>query len=64
MGLSKQQIYELAESVYWNVIEHLEIEHECIEDLDDGEGTQNTEKGTQLYYAIEDNLMERHNGED
>ena len=47
-------IYDLADRVYWRVIDQLNIEHKCIEvDPENPEGTRNTEMGIDLYYAIE-----------
>ena len=47
-----------SEDIYFSIIEHLNIEHLCIEDDPDG-GTRNTEYGRELYYMIDDLLTER-----
>jgi hypothetical protein len=47
-----------SEDIYFAVIEHLNIEHLCIEDDPDG-GTRNTECGRELYYTIDDILTEK-----
>jgi len=47
-----------SEEIYFSVIEHLNIEHLCIEDNPDG-GTRNTEYGRELYNMIDDLLTER-----
>jgi len=47
-----------SEDIYFSVIEHLNIEHLCIEDDPDG-GTRNTEYGRDLYNMIDDLLTER-----
>ena len=47
-----------SEDIYFSVIEHLNIEHLCIEDDPDG-STRNTEYGRELYYMIDDLLTER-----
>jgi hypothetical protein len=47
-----------SEDIYFAVIEHLNIEHLCIEDDPDG-GTRNTEYGRELYYTIDDILTEK-----
>ena len=47
-----------SEDIYFAVIEHLNIEHLCIEDDPDGD-TRNTEYGRELYYTIDDLLTEK-----
>ena len=54
------RIYEQAERVYFAVIEHLNLTDVMIEQDTTGErfgSTRNTEKGSELYYLIEDNLI-------
>jgi hypothetical protein len=50
------QTLELAENIYFAVVEQLGIEDECIEPFLDG--TKNTEKGEALYYLIEGMLTD------
>tara|TARA_Y100000310_G_C20271901_1_gene618416 strand:+ start:337 stop:528 length:192 start_codon:yes stop_codon:yes gene_type:complete len=58
-----KQIYEtvdsleLAEKVYFAVIEQLEIVDACIDDL--GDHTENTDFGKDLYYCIEDTIRNK-----
>ena len=48
--------YKQAERLYFAVVEHLNLTDVMIEP--DSEGTtRNTEKGRELYYLIEDNLI-------
>ena len=51
--LELEQICDIADKVYFDVINHLNIEHKCIEDDEDSGGTKNTEYGTDLYFLIE-----------
>ena len=46
-------VSEIAESVYFSVIEQLALADECINVLIDG-STENTVRGQELYYLIED----------
>ena len=55
--LELEQICNIADRVYFDVINHLDIEHKCIEEDEDTEGTKNTEKGEELYYLIENAVM-------
>jgi len=52
--LELEQICDIADKVYFDVINHLDIEHKCIEEDEDTEGTKNTEFGEDLYFLIED----------
>ena len=52
--LELEQICDIADKVYFDVINHLDIEHKCIEDDEDTGGTKNTEFGEDLYFLIED----------
>ena len=52
--LDLDQICDIADRVYFDVINYLNIEHKCIEDDPDSEGTKNTEFGSDLYFLIED----------
>ena len=55
--LELDQICDIADKVYFDVINHLDIEHKCIEDDEETGGTKNTEKGEELYYLIENAVM-------
>jgi hypothetical protein len=58
-NLDEYFVYDLADKIYWEVLDVLKIEHKCVEvDPDDPEGTKNTELGMELYFAIE-NIIER-----
>lgn len=58
-GLRDEQIYSLAESIYFNVIAELNLTEQCIEDDAENEGcTRNTERGQNLYFTIEETLQE------
>ena len=52
--LDLDQVCEIANRVYFDVIDHLDMENMCVEFDKDTEGTQNTEYGRELYYLIED----------
>ena len=54
--LELDQVCNIADRVYFDVIEHLSIEHKCIVDDPETEGTQNTEFGSELYYLIEESI--------
>ena len=49
-----EQKCELSSQFYFNIVHSLGIEDECIRKVVNG--TENTEKGRNLYYAIEDFL--------
>jgi len=56
-----EAIYNLADTLYWEFIDKLSDEGKSqfvIKNPDD-DGTINTDKGSDLYYAIEDILKER-----
>jgi hypothetical protein len=58
-GLRDEQIYSLAESIYFNVIAELNLTEQCIEKDAENEGcTRNTERGQNLYWTIEETLQE------
>ena len=58
-NLDEHFVYDLADKIYWEVLDVLKIEHKCVEvDPDDPEGTKNTELGMELYFAIE-NIIDR-----
>lgn len=53
----KVDIYDIAYAVYWEVIKTLNIENECVKESKDGSETMNTEKGKELYFAIENAIQ-------
>jgi hypothetical protein len=55
--LELDQICNIADRVYFDVIDHLDLENECIEFDEDTGGTKNTEYGSELYYLIENAVM-------
>jgi hypothetical protein len=58
-GLTDDQIYSLAESIYFNVIAELNLTEQCIENDFENEGcTRNTERGQDLYWTIEQTLQD------
>jgi hypothetical protein len=57
--LRDDQIYSLAESIYFNVIAQLNLTEQCIENDPENEGcTRNTERGQDLYWTIEQTLQD------
>jgi hypothetical protein len=52
--LELDQICNIADRVYFDVINHLDIEHKCIEEDAETGGTKNTEYGEDLYFLIEE----------
>lgn len=54
--LELDEVCNIADRVYFDVIDHLDIENQCIEFDEDTGGTKNTEKGMELYYLIEDSV--------
>lgn len=52
--LDLDQVCNIAEKVYFDVIDHFNVYDEMIECNDDEEGSKNTEKGEELYYLIEE----------
>ena len=55
--LELDQICNIADKVYFDVISKLNIYDKCVQDDPDTDGTKNTEFGTELYYSIEDAVM-------
>lgn len=53
--LCEHDLFELAEIIYFDVVEVLELTDKCIEPY--GNGTRNTEHGESLYLTIESNLL-------
>ena len=54
--LNTEKTHDLADDLFFLVMEHVNRE-EFIEPDPDSDGTRNTEKGRDLYYAIEDLLL-------
>jgi len=52
--LELDQICDIADKVYFDIVNHLDLEHKCIEDDKESGGTRNTEYGSDLYFLIED----------
>jgi hypothetical protein len=52
--LELDEVCEIADRVYFDVIDHLDMENLCVEFDEDTEGTKNTEYGMELYYLIEE----------
>jgi|TARA_A100001515_G_scaffold34898_1_gene27223 hypothetical protein len=52
--MSLDQKSEIAENIYFKVIDHLGITDECIKT--NGDSTENTDKGRELYYVIEESI--------
>ena len=53
--LNEHSVSEIAESIYTGMIEHISMRDECKNMLVDGT-TENTVRGQELYYEIEDAL--------
>ena len=52
----------LAEDIYFNVIDLLDIKNKCVEDDAENKGcTKNTELGQDLYWSIEKILQDKLN---
>lgn len=49
-----QLVYDLADKIYWQVLQALSLEQFCV--IATETGTQNTELGTMLYYTIESTI--------
>jgi len=54
--LELDQICNIADRVYFDVINHLDIEHKCFEYDSDIYCTKNTEFGQDLYFLIEEDI--------
>ncbi len=57
--ISDNDIFDMTDRVYWNVINFLGIEDDCVEIDPDTDGTRNTEHGTLLYNVIEAALFDK-----
>ena len=56
----KEKAFEVADVIYFDFIDslHDDVAMEYVEtDKDNVGGTKNTEKGSELYYAIEDKII-------
>ena len=54
----------LAEEIYFNVIDLLDIKNKCVENDTENKGcTKNTELGQNLYWSIEEILQDKLNKE-
>ena len=59
--MSEEIIFDLADTIYFDFIDTLDNKTKdkfIINDIDNRDGTINTEKGRELYYLIEDRLVE------
>ena len=54
--LELDQVYNIADKVYFDVINKLNIYDKCVQDDPSTDGTMNTQFGTELYYSIEDSI--------
>ena len=53
---------ELADKIYFDVLDILDIHDKCIEpDLENKDGTKNTKLGQDLYWSIESILQDKLN---
>ena len=57
-------VYDIANDVYFEVIRYLGVYDECVENDPDTNGTRNTEYGRELYYLIEETIKSTMNIED
>jgi len=55
LNIELDSVSVIAESVYFSLIDELNMHDECINFLIDG-STENTVKGQDLYYLIEDSI--------
>ena len=63
--LTFEEVCDLANDVYWEVVNKFDAEDKCVmDDPDNKGGTRNTEFGQELYYAIEDTIKESINYEE
>jgi hypothetical protein len=57
-NLDLDEVCNIANKVYFDVIDHLDMENLCVEFDEDTDGTKNTEYGMELYYLIEEAIKE------
>ena len=62
--LELDDVYDIANDVYFEVIRYLGVYDKCVEDDPDTNGTRNTEYGRDLYYSIEDTIKQTLNIKD
>jgi hypothetical protein len=57
--MNREEIFTLADSLYWSIIDQLDLREKLvIKDPDNLGGTKNTEEGSDLYYCIEDTIKD------
>jgi hypothetical protein len=56
-AIDQEDVWELADLLYWQVLDVLGIEDKCVMDNPDDEGTRNTELGEELYNTIENSIQ-------
>ena len=56
--LELDDVYSVANDVYFEVIRYLGVYDNCVEDDPNTNGTRNTEYGRDLYYLIEDTIKD------
>jgi hypothetical protein len=64
MKNNKEIIFDLADTIYFDFIDTLDNKTRAkfiIKDIDNKDGTINTEKGRELYYLIEDRIKKAFN---
>jgi hypothetical protein len=54
--LTEEQTYDLADKIYWQVLNVMGCEKECVENA--FRGTINTKLGESLYFAIEQTIQD------
>jgi hypothetical protein len=54
--LTEEQSYDLADKIYWQVLNVLECEDACVKS--DENGSCNTELGESLYFTIEQTIQD------
>ena len=54
--LELDEVYDIANDVYFEVIRYLGVYDKCVENDPDTNGTKNTDYGRELYYLIEDTI--------
>ena len=62
--MTKEIIFDLADTVYFDFMDTLDNKTRAkfiIKDIDNKDGTINTEKGRELYYLIEDRIKKAFN---
>jgi hypothetical protein len=60
--IERETVYDMTNRLFWIFIENThpnKIDDYIEADPDNPDGTRNTERGTDLYYEIEDYLMNR-----